>query len=90
MRTNEFVEYAEELGYLVEEDDFSIVIWVVSGRHKNIKNKVAWVSKVVPNNFKVLSILHPKKEDLIDVLVQYAKTTKARRGNKYRYKQNIE
>lgn len=90
MRTNEFVEYAEELGYLVEEDDFSIVIWVVSGRHKNIKNKVAWVSKVVPNNFKVLSILHPKKEDLIDVLVQYAKTSKGNRGNRRKFKQVIE
>lgn len=90
MTTYEFIEYAEELGYLVEDDEFTITIWITSGRDGSIKNKVAWVNKMSPLNFKVLSVIHPKKEALVDVLVQYAKTTKGRRGNQYRYKQNVD
>ena len=80
MTTNEFVEYCLELGFDVEDDDFDIAVWVLSGRNKNIKSKIAWVNKETPLNYKLLPISHPKKEQLADVIHQYAKTTRSSRG----------
>lgn len=81
MTTAEFVDYCLELGFDVEDDDFSITVWVLSGRHKNIRNKIAWINKVSVLNYKILSISHPKKEQMAEVIHTYAKTTKGKRGS---------
>ncbi len=87
MTTAAFIEYCLELGFDVEDDDFDISIWVLSGRHKNIRNKIAWINKECVLNYKMLSISHPKKEELADVIHIYSKTAKGKRGRKYKYKQ---
>lgn len=87
MTTAEFVDYCLELGFDVEDDDFDINVWVLSGRNKNVRNKIAWINKECPLNYKMLSISHPQKEKLADIIHIYSKTTRGKRGRKEKYKQ---
>ncbi len=87
MTTAEFIDYCLELGFDVDDDDFDINIWVLSGRHKNVKNKIAWINKECILNYKMLPISHAKKEQLADIIHIYSKTTKGKRGRKEKYKQ---
>lgn len=87
MTTKELLTNLEELGLHAEDDDFTITVWVLSGRHKNIKNKIAWINKECELNYKILSISHPKKKQLADIIHRYAQTTKSKRGRKTAYTQ---
>lgn len=80
MTTNQLLEHLEELGFEVENDDYDITIWILSGRQQNFKNKIAWINKETPLNYKLLPISHPKKEQLADIVHQYAKTSRSNRG----------
>lgn len=89
--THKFIEHCEELGYLVENHETSISVYVPG--KAGIKYLIAWVNKQEVHNYRLYSVLHPNKELLSDVVHAYSKTTKGKRGNKHKligtYQQDI-
>lgn len=84
MTTDELVTYLEELGYLVENDEFTVVVWYVFGRRKMGKAKMAWINKVHVNNYHIYGV-GPETENkkrMSDVIHTYAQTSIIKRKNR--------
>ena len=83
MSTKEFVERVLDLGFDVEQNELSITVYVLSGRKRNIRNKIAWVFVKEPGHMKLFGIGNElkEKEKLLDLLVLYTKSSKTERRN---------
>lgn len=80
LTTYHFLEYCEELGYSVNDNRNSISVFIPA-KDDSVKYLIAWISKVEPYNYKLTTLIHPKKELLNDALYAYSKTTKSNRGD---------
>lgn len=84
MSSEEFVNYCLDLGYDVEEDNFAIQVFALSGRNKKVRNRIVWCNKTVENHFRCYSINNenPNKTKMLNALFIYAGTSKHSRKNR--------
>lgn len=92
MKTSEFVEKVEDLGFVADENDYAITIWYEYGRNKAQKAKIAWVNKVHELNFNIVGAGSniENKHELARVLLEFGRTPVHSRMNRRKLKQNNE